>query len=188
MNQNTLSIPAAIREMLPHAFGYGASRESFVTQTGLTLILLEQHTPKWCCFRDVTHLQRATRLAQQGCLMPINWIWMKPSQLCSLLHLKPNRAMPRPRHCNKWFKEISCNTSCAWGAIPRFTCCARGSSRAIVCARPMAEKSKRSAFKHYYRSTIENYFEHPSEIQLLQTPKILMVLPLGPAMFFNSWK
>ena len=41
LNQNTLSIPAAIREMLPpHAFGYGASRESFATQTGLLLIFL----------------------------------------------------------------------------------------------------------------------------------------------------
>ena len=37
LDKITLSIPASIRDVLPpHAFGYGATRESFATQTGLT--------------------------------------------------------------------------------------------------------------------------------------------------------
>ena len=75
LNQNTLSIPAAIREMLPpHAFGYGASRESFATQTGLTFDPFgAAHTLSDAVLGMLLHPQRAT-FSATGVLMPINWI------------------------------------------------------------------------------------------------------------------
>ena len=63
LNQNTLSIPAAIREILPpHAFGYGLPAKVLPRKQGLLLILLEQHTPSvmlfWGCYstRSALHV------------------------------------------------------------------------------------------------------------------------------------
>ena len=62
LDKTTLSIPASIRDVLPpHAFGYGATRESFATQTGLTFDPFgAAHTLSDAVLGMILHPERAT--------------------------------------------------------------------------------------------------------------------------------
>ena len=80
LDKTTLSIPASIRDVLPpHAFGYGATRESFATQTGLTFDPFgAAHTLSDAVLGMILHPERASRLSQQAVFDP-NQLSLKES-------------------------------------------------------------------------------------------------------------
>ena len=182
LNHNTLSIPTAVREMLPpHAFGYGASRESFTTQTGLTFDPFgAAHTLSDAVLGMLLHPQRATRLAQQGVFdakqLDLNEILT--TLLTTAFKTRQNNAEAKALqqvvqgNLLQHLMRLGSNTSVSHAV--------RGEVHEQLYALDQWLKNQKGMpFKHFYRSTIENYFEHPSEIQPLQTPKIPDGSPIG---------
>lgn len=70
LSPETLLIPSHIQSILPpHAFGYGATRESFSTKTGLTFdVIAAAETLSDQTLGLLLHPQRVSRLYQQGLL------------------------------------------------------------------------------------------------------------------------
>ena len=182
LNHNTLSIPAAIREMLPpHAFGYGASRESFATQTGLTFDPFgAAHTLSDAVLGMLLHPQRATRLAQQG-VFDANQLDLNET-ISTLLTtaFKTKQSNAEAKALQQVVQGNLLQHLMRLGSDTSVSHAVRGEVHEQLYALDQWLKNQKGVpFKHYYRSTIENYFEHPSEIQPLQTPKIPDGSPIG---------
>jgi len=182
LDRTTLSIPTAVRELLPpHAFGYGASRESFATQTGLTFDPFgAAHTLSDAVLGMLLHPHRASRLAQQG-VFDANQLTLKET-----LSLLIETAF-KVKHSNAEAKALQqivqgnlMQHLMRLGSESSVSHRVRGEVHEQLYALDQWIKNQKSMpYAHFYRSTIENYFEHPSEIQPLRTPKIPDGSPIG---------
>lgn len=182
LDRKTLSIPTSIRELLPpHAFGYAASRESFATQTGLTFDPFgAAHTLSDAVLGMLLHPHRASRLAQQG-VFDANQLTLKET-----LSLLIETAF-KVKHSNAEAKALQqivqgnlMQHLMRLGSESSVSHRVRGEVHEQLYALDQWIKNQKSMpYAHFYRSTIENYFEHPSEIKPLRTPKIPDGSPIG---------
>ena len=165
----------------PHAFGFGASRESFATQTGLTFDPFgAAHTLSDAVLGMLLHPQRATRLAQQG-VFDANQLDLNET-ISSLLTtaFKTKQSNAEAKALQQIVQGNLLQHLMRLGSDTSVSHAVRGEVHEQLYALDQWLKNQKGIpFKHYYRSTIENYFEHPSEIEPIQTPKIPDGSPIG---------
>ena len=182
LDKTTLSIPASIRDVLPpHAFGYGATRESFATQTGLTFDPFgAAHTLSDAVLGMILHPERASRLSQQAVFDP-NQLSLKES-LDNLIKVA-FKTTHRDQEAKALQQIVQGNLMqhlMRLGVDENVSHLVRGEVHEQLNGLDgWLKNQKNFSFANYYRTAIDNYFEHPSEIKPLLTPKIPDGSPIG---------
>lgn len=185
MNASSLSIPAHIRSILPpYAYGYGASRESFSTQTGLTFDPMgAAHTLSDAMLSMLLHPQRASRLAQQKAF-DANQLGL--SETISVLIKETFKTAVRGGEAKALQTVVQGNLLQQLMRLGQSTLVSnvvRGTvHEQLYQLNGWLKKQNGYALKHYYQNTIEQYFEQPSTLTPIATPKIPDGSPIGTSL------
>lgn len=179
LTTSSLAIPSAIREMLPpHAFGYGASRESFSTQTGLTFDALgAAHTLSDAVLRMLLHPERAARLVQQHAFDPQQLGLEEVLKQLIDLSFKQQSKGGEEKAIKTVVEGNLLQHLMELGKHPN----APNAVRAMVheSLYGLSDWLDKHPYGHYYQNNIKQYFNHPKELQPLLTPKIPDGSPIG---------
>ena len=182
MAASSLSIPEHIRSILPpYAYGYGASRESFSTQTGLTFDPMgAAHTLSDAMLSMLLHPQRASRLSQQKAF-DVNQLGL--SETISILIKEAFKTRVVGGEAKALQTVVQGNLL---QQLMRL-----GQSKVVPNAvraevheqlyqlNEWLKKQHSYAMKHYYQNTIKKYFEQPDALTPFATPKIPDGSPIG---------
>ena len=182
LDQGTLGIPPHIRKMMPpHAFGYGASRESFATQTGLTFDALgAAHTLSDAVLGMILHEQRAARLVQQKAFDEKQLGFKETLTLLIEEVFKQREFDTEAKAIQKVVQGNLLQHMMRLGQATNIPNAVRAEVHESLYALSKWLKSQPTyPYANYYSNSIENYFEHPTEIQPLASPKIPDGSPIG---------
>ena len=182
LDQGTLGIPPHIRKMMPpHAFGYGASRESFATQTGLTFDALgAAHTLSDAVLGMLLNEQRAARLIQQKAFDEKQLGFKETLALLIDESFKQREFDTEAKAIQKVVQGNLLKHMMRLGQATNVPNAVRAEVHESLFALSTWLKSQPSyPYANFYRNSIKNYFEHPAEIQALASPKIPDGSPIG---------
>ena len=182
LDQGTLGIPPHIRKMMPpHAFGYGASRESFATQTGLTFDALgAAHTLSDAVLGMILNKQRAARLVQQKAFDEKQLGFKATLELLIDEFFKQKEFDTEDKAIQKVVQGNLLQHMMRLGQAMNVPNAVRAEVHESLYALSKWLKSQPTyPYANYYSNSIENYFEHPAEIQPLASPKIPDGSPIG---------
>ena len=182
LDQGTLGIPPHIRKMMPpHAFGYGASRESFATQTGLTFDALgAAHTLSDAVLSMLLNEQRAARLVQQKAFDEQQLGFKETLALLIDEIFKQKQYDTEAKAIQMVVQGNLLQHMMQLGQASNIPNAVRAEVHESLFALSSWLKSQRThPYGNYYRNSIENYFEHPAELQALASPKIPDGSPIG---------
>ena len=185
MAASSLSIPEHIRSILPpYAYGYGASRESFSTQTGLTFDPMgAAHTLSDAMLSMLLHSQRASRLSQQKAF-DVNQLGL--SETISILIKEAFKTRVVGGEAKALQAVVQGNLL---QQLMRL-----GQSKVVPNAvraevheqlyqlNEWLKKQHSYAMKHYYQNTIKKYFDQPDALTPFTTPKIPDGSPIGTSL------
>ena len=185
MAASSLSIPEHIRSILPpYAYGYGASRESFSTQTGLTFDPMgAAHTLSDAMLSMLLHPQRASRLSQQKAF-DVNQLGL--SETISILIKEAFKTRVVGGEAKALQAVVQGNLL---QQLMRL-----GQSKVVPNAvraevheqlyqlNEWLKKQHSYAMKHYYQNTIKKYFDQPDALTPFTTPKIPDGSPIGTSL------
>jgi hypothetical protein len=185
LEPNALKIPENIRQMMPpHAFGFGASRESFATQTGLTFdAFAAAHTLSDALISMVLHPQRAARLHQQKAFSN-DQLGFDDTVSHLITNVFKNKKIT---YEDKALQEIV-----RGNLLNHLFQLGRQSEVPIAVMAEVHEQlyslkswlnqHKTMSFKHYYIHQIDQFFTQPSQITPLNSPKIPDGSPIGSSL------
>lgn len=182
LDQGTLGIPPHIRKMMPpHAFGYGASRESFATQTGLTFDALgAAHTLSDAVLSMLLNEQRAARLVQQKAFNEQQLGFKETLALLIDEIFKQKQYDTEAKAIQMVVQGNLLQHMMRLGQATNVPNAVRAEVHESLFALSSWLKSQRThPYGNYYRNNIENYFEHPAELQALASPKMPDGSPIG---------
>ena len=182
LDQGTLGIPPHIRKMMPpHAFGYGASRESFATQTGLTFDALgAAHTLSDAVIGMILNEQRAARLIQQKVFDEKQLGFKETLSLLVDQSFKQREFDTEAKAIQKVVQGNLLQHMMRLGQATNVPNAVRAEVHESLFELSTWLKNQPAyPYAHFYRNSIENYFEHPTEIQPLTSPKIPDGSPIG---------
>jgi hypothetical protein len=182
LDQGTLGIPPHIRKMMPpHAFGYGASRESFATQTGLTFDALgAARTLSDAVLGMILNEQRAARLFQQKAFDEKQLGFKATLELLIDEFFKQKEFDTEAKAIQKVVQGNLLQHMMRLGQATNVPNAVRAEVHESLYALSKWLKSQPTyPYANYYSNSIENYFEHPAEIQPLTSPKIPDGSPIG---------
>ena len=182
LDQGTLGIPPHIRKMMPpHAFGYGASRESFATQTGLTFDALgAAHTLSDAVIGMILNEQRAARLIQQKVFDEKQLGFKETLTLLVDQSFKQREFDTEAKAIQKVVQGNLLQHMMRLGQATNVPNAVRAEVHESLFELSTWLKNQPAyPYAHFYRNSIENYFEHPTEIQPLTSPKIPDGSPIG---------
>lgn len=182
LSEEVLAIPAHVRTIIPPAaYGYGATRESFRTQTGLTFDPLgAAHTLSDVVIGMILHPQRASRLFQQRVYDP------QQLGLSTTIQALIKSAFQTPtKHAEAEALQNIVRGNILQhlmrlGSNPNVST----SIHAIVYKelndlKTYLSKSKSAVTNLFYINQIARYFSDPDEIKPLSIPKIPDGSPIG---------
>jgi hypothetical protein len=185
LNSENLSIPAHLRSVLPpFAYGYGASRESFATQTGLTFDpMAAAHTLSDAMLEMVLHPQRATRLLQQNAF-DAKQLGLKETISILIKHAFKTsvgggeaKALQTVVQGNLLQQLMRLGQSTA---VPNAV---RGEvHEQLYQLNAWIKKQNGYHLKHYYQNTIQQYFNQSASRSPMITPKIPDGSPIGSSL------
>ena len=182
LDQGTLGIPPHIRKMMPpHAFGYEASRESFATQTGLTFDALgAAHTLSDAVIGMILNEQRAARLIQQKVFDEKQLGFKETLSLLVDQSFKQREFDTEAKAIQKVVQGNLLQHMMRLGQATNVPNAVRAEVHESLFELSTWLKNQPAyPYAHFYRNSIENYFEHPTEIQPLTSPKIPDGSPIG---------
>ena len=182
LDQGTLGIPPHIRKMMPpHAFGYGASRESFATQTGLTFDALgAAHTLSDAVIGMILNEQRAARLIQQKVFDEKQLGFKETLSLLVDQSFKQREFDTEAKAIQKVVQGNLLQHMMRLGQATNVPNAVRAEVHESLFELSTWLKNQPAyPYAHFYRNSIENYFEHPAEIKPLMSPKIPDGSPIG---------
>ena len=182
LDQGTLEIPPHIRKMMPpHAFGFGASRESFATQTGLTFDALgAAHTLSDAVLGMILNEQRAARLVQQKAFDELQLGFKETLTLLIEEIFKQKQYDTEAKAIQMVVQGNLLQHMMQLGQASNIPNAVRAEVHESLFALSSWLKDQRThPYGNYYRNSIENYFEHPAELQVLASPKIPDGSPIG---------
>ena len=182
LDQGTLGIPPHIRKMMPpHAFGYEASRESFATQTGLTFDALgAAHTLSDAVIGMILNEQRAARLIQQKVFDEKQLGFKETLSLLVDQSFKQREFDTEAKAIQKVVQGNLLQHMMRLGQATNVPNAVRAEVHESLFELSTWLKNQPAyPYVHFYRNSIENYFEHPTEIQPLTSPKIPDGSPIG---------
>ncbi|MEN8768250.1 MAG: zinc-dependent metalloprotease, partial [Candidatus Arcticimaribacter sp.] len=182
LDQGTLGIPPHIRKMMPpHAFGYGASRESFATQTGLTFDALgAAHTLSDAVLGMILNEQRAARLVQQKAFDEQQLGFKETLMLLIEDVFMQKQYDTEAKAIQMVVQGNLLQHMMQLGQASNIPNAVRAEVHESLYALSSWLKDQRThPYGNYYRNSIENYFEHPAELQALASPKIPDGSPIG---------
>ncbi len=182
LDQGTLGIPPHIRKMMPpHAFGYGASRESFATQTGLTFDALgAAHTLSDAVLSMLLNEQRAARLVQQNAFAEQQLGLKEMLTLLIEEIFKQKQYDTEAKAIQMVVQGNLLQQLMRLGQATNVPNAVRAEVHESLYALSTWLKNQGTfPYAHYYQSMIENYFTHPAEIRPLARPKIPDGSPIG---------
>ena len=182
LDQGTLGIPPHIRKMMPpHAFGYGASRESFATQTGLTFDALgAAHTLSDAVIGMILNEQRAARLIQQKVFDEKQLGFKETLTLLVDQSFKQREFDTEAKAIQKVVQGNLLQHMMRLGQATNVPNSVRAEvHQSLFELSTWLKNQSAYPYAHFYRNSIENYFEHPAEIQPLTSPKIPDGSPIG---------
>jgi len=182
LDQGTLGIPPHIRKMMPpHAFGYGASRESFATQTGLTFDALgAAHTLSDAVLSMLLNEQRAARLIQQKAFDEQQLGFRETLKLLIDEIFKQRQFDTEAKAIQTVVQGNLLQHMMRLGQKSTTPNAVRAEIHESLFALSNWFKNQPNySYANYYRNRIEKYFEHPSELQPLASPKIPDGSPIG---------
>ena len=185
LDQGTLGIPPHIRKMMPpHAFGYGASRESFATQTGLTFDALgAAHTLSDAVLSMLLNEQRAARLVQQKAFDEQQLGFKETLTLLIEDVFKQKQYDTEAKAIQMVVQGNLLQHMMQLGKASNIPNAVRAEVHESLFALSSWLKDQRThPYGNYYRNSIENYFEHPAELQALASPKIPDGSPIGSSL------
>ena len=185
LDQGTLGIPPHIRKMMPpHAFGYGASRESFATQTGLTFDALgAAHTLSDAVLSMLLNEQRAARLVQQKAFDEQQLGFKETLTLLIEDVFKQKQYDTESKAIQMVVQGNLLQHIMQLGKASNIPNAVRAEVHESLFALSSWLKDQRThPYGNYYRNSIENYFEHPAELQALASPKIPDGSPIGSSL------
>ncbi|MGB2404313.1 MAG: zinc-dependent metalloprotease [Flavobacteriaceae bacterium] len=182
LGHTDLSIPEHIRSILPpHAFGYDASRESFTTQTGLTFDALgAAHTLSDAVLGMILHPERAARLVQQNAFDQSQLGFDETlDQLIQEL-FKNSTSKGEARAIQHVVQGNLMQHLMRLGQSSNVPNAVRATVyEHLYRLDSWLKNQKKGAYRHYYRNMIEQFFEHPTEIKPIVSPKIPDGSPIG---------
>lgn len=182
LSDEVLAIPAHVRTIIPPAaYGYGATRESFKTQTGPTFDPLgAAHTLSDAVIGMVLHPQRASRLFQQRVYDPqqLGLSTTIQALIKSAFHTSAKDA--EAKALQSIVRGNMLQHLMSLGSNPNVS----SAIHAIVFKelndlKTELSKSKSIATNAYYSNLIERYFSNPKEVKPLSIPKIPEGSPIG---------
>ncbi|MGB1448483.1 MAG: zinc-dependent metalloprotease [Flavobacteriaceae bacterium] len=182
LQKEILEIPDHIRTLLPpHAFGYGATRESFATQTGLTFDALgAAHTLSDAVLSMVLNEQRAARLVQQKAFDAQQLGFQETLNLLITAAFKQKHSTQEAKALQKVVQGNLLQQMMRLGQAANIPHAVRAEVHESLYSLSNWLKSQRSyPYANYYRNLIQNYFDHPAEIEPLNRPKIPDGSPIG---------
>ena len=182
LDQGTLGIPPHIRKMMPpHAFGYGASRESFATQTGLTFDALgAAHTLSDAVIGMILNEQRAARLIQQKVFDEEQLGFKETLTLLVDQSFKQREFDTEAKAIQKVVQGNLLKHMMQLGQATNVPNAVRAEvHQSLFELSTWLKNQPAYPYAHFYRNSIGNYFEHPAEIQPLTSPKIPDGSPIG---------
>ena len=185
LDQGTLGIPPHIRKMMPpHAFGYGASRESFATQTGLTFDALgAAHTLSDAVLSMLLNEQRAARLVQQKAFDEQQLDFKETLTLLIEDSFKQKQYDTEAKAIQLVVQGNLLKYMMQLGQASNIPNAVRAEVHESLFALSTWFKDLRThPYGNYYRNSIENYFEQPAELQPLVSPKIPDGSPIGSSL------
>jgi hypothetical protein len=185
LDQGTLGIPPHIRKMMPpHAFGYGASRESFATQTGLTFDALgAAHTLSDAVLSMLLNEQRAARLVQQKAFDEQQLDFKETLTLLIEDSFKQKQYDTEAKAIQLVVQGNLLKYMMQLGQASNIPNAVRAEVHESLFALSTWFKDQRThPYGNYYRNSIENYFEQPAELQPLVSPKIPDGSPIGSSL------
>lgn len=167
--------------MPPHAFGYGASRESFATQTGLTFDALgAAHTMSDAVLGMILNEQRAARLVQQKAFDEKQLGFKATLGLLIDEVFKQKEFDTEAKAIQKVVQGNLLQHMMRLGQATNVPNAVRAEVHESLYVLSKWLKSQPTyPYANYYSNSIENYFEHPAEIQPLASPKIPDGSPIG---------
>ena len=182
LDQGTLGIPPHIRKMMPpHAFGYGASRESFATQTGLTFDALgAAHTLSDAVIGMILNEQRAARLIQQKVFDEKQLGFKETLSLLVDQSFKQREFDTEAKAIQKVVQGNLLKHMMQLGQATNVPNAVRAEvHQSLFELSTWLKNQPAYPYAHFYRNSIGNYFEHPAEIHPLTSPKIPDGSPIG---------
>ncbi len=182
LDQGTLGIPPHIRSMLPpHAFGYGASRESFASQTGLTFDALgAAQTLSDAVLAMLLNEQRAARLVQQKAFDEKQLGLTETLTTLIDETFKQRQYDTEAKAIQKIVQGNLLQQMMRLGQASNIPNAVRAEVHESLYALSLWLNNQTNyPYAHYYVNLIENYFDHPAEIEPLARPKIPDGSPIG---------
>ncbi len=185
LDSTNLSIPAKLRSLLPpYAYGYGSSRESFATQTGLTFDpMAAAHTLSDAMLQMVLHPQRAARLVQQNAF-DAKQLGLSETIATLIKHAFKTKANGAEAKAIQTVVQGNLlQQLMRLGQSTVVPNAVRGEVyEQLYQLSTWLKQQHNFNLKHYYQNMIQHYFDQPTRISPITTPKIPDGSPIGSSL------
>ena len=182
LSDDVLSMPPHLLKLIPpHAYGYGASRESFRTQTGVTFDpMAAAHTLSDAVVRMILNPQRASRLYQQHIYDPKQLGLSQTIKALIKASFKLKTKDPEASALQSIVRGNVLQHLMYLGSNPKVSTAIHAIVyEELVALKTFLANTKSVASSAYYIHQIENYFINPRELKPLTIPELPDGSPIG---------